>query len=74
MSALAVLVKAVLSRQLDGTFVCLSAAVAEEHLFIACGLAQLLCKVCLYLGVVQVGGVRMVLTCRHTASVHASLQ
>ena len=57
MSALAVFVKAVLSRQLDGTFVCLSAAVAEEHLFIACGLAQLLCKVCLHLGVVQVGGV-----------------
>ena len=56
-SALAVLVEAVLSRQLNGTLVCLCTAVAEEHLFIAGSLTQLLCEVCLHLGVVQVGGV-----------------
>ena len=57
LSFLAVFVKAVLSRYLDGAFVRFRAAVAEEYLLVARALAKLFREVCLHFGVVVVRGV-----------------
>ena len=55
MPTLSVFIKAILSCQLDGTFIRFCTAVAEKQVVISSCLTECLCKICLCLCIIQVG-------------------